>query len=117
MAEPALLTRSEAEAGRSLDVGGFRALHELTRHGYAPDADGAVDGEGLLMRHPIAPDLVLRPDGSIEVPSGQPRRRVSPSPAKPARRKRRWGRMFLILMAVTAYTMLAFLVMAIIFDG
>lgn len=116
MAESALMTRTETSPGRPLDRGGFRALQELTRHGYAPDADAPVAGEGLLMRHPAAPDLVLRPDGTIEIPASQ-RRPGSADAAQPVKRKRRWGRMFLILMAVTAYTMLAFLVMAIVFDA
>lgn len=116
MPEPALLTRTGDKAGRSLDAGGFRALQELTRHGYMPDPDTTVAGDGLLMRHGAGPDLVLRPDGSIEVPSGQSPKRHA-EVARPVRRKRRWGRMFLILMGLTAYTMLAFLVMAIIFDG
>lgn len=117
MAESALMTRTEANPGRALDRGGFRVLQELSRHGYVPDADAAVAGEGLLMRHPSGPDLVLRPDGFIEVPASQSKRQGSTDIAKPVKRKRRWGRMLLILMAVTAYTMLAFLVMAIVFDA
>lgn len=116
MAESALLNR-EDQAARALDSGGFRALQELTRHGYMPDGDATVAGEGLLMRHPSAPDLVLRPNGSIEVPSGQSLKHSAIERGEPVQRKRRWGRMLLILMAVTAYTMLAFVMMMIILES
>ena len=61
----------------------FEKLKELARSGYVPD--GAADGKGgLLLRHPSGPDLILQPDGTIDLPTVQsPKRPVlvaSPSP-------------------------------------
>ena len=73
----AILRQDEAQAGRKLTGevltpghGAFDKLRELTRNGYLPDADPA-EGGGILLRHSSAPDLVLRPDGSIDLPLGQ----------------------------------------------
>jgi len=46
------------------------AMRELVRSGYAVDPD--AEGTGLMLRHKVAPDLVLRDDGTIELAVSQP---------------------------------------------
>ena len=53
----------------------FDRLKELVANGYVADP-GAPDEAGLLLRHRSAPDLILFPDGRIEVPIGQPAKGV-----------------------------------------
>ena len=60
----------------------FDKLRELTRNGYVPDAGEAEPGAPILLRHASAPDLLLRPDGSIDLPAGQAVK------AQPAERRR-----------------------------
>ena len=117
MAESALFTGTADQESRSLQPGGFKALHELTRHGYVPDPEGATNGEGLLLRHRTAPDLVLRPDGAVEILPGQPVKRERTTALAEAPRKRRWGRMFLIIVGLMLYTFVAFGVIAAILGG
>ena len=59
----------------------FEKLRELTRNGYVSLPEDRHSDGSVLLRHDTAPDLLLRPDGAIEVPLGQP--------AKP-RMKPRW---------------------------
>lgn len=50
---------------------GFEALHDLMRHGYVPQAGAEPQPDGILLQHASAPDLLLKPDGTIGVPAGQ----------------------------------------------
>lgn len=73
----------------------FEKLKELTRNGYTPDPAADPAADGLLLRHGSAPDLILFPDGRIELPVGQPLKRAAPAAepaaveAAPAPRRRR----------------------------
>ena len=69
----------------------FDKLRELVRQGYVPDCALPAQGEGLLLLHPSGPTLVLRPDGSIDLPvtQGSPSKsrveKAGPAPAQPRR--------------------------------
>ena len=90
--------------------GSFEKLQELTRHGYLPDTQPVRDGDGILLRHDSAPDLILWADGTVDVPLGQPAK-SSAVPAPTWRRKRRWGRALLIFSFLLAYSFISFVVM------
>jgi hypothetical protein len=49
----------------------FDKFRELTRNGYVPDSRETEAGAAIVLRHASAPDLLLRPDGSIDIPKGQ----------------------------------------------
>ena len=75
----------------------FEKLRELTRHGYVPDAGDAPE-TGILLRHDNAPALILKPDGSIELPASQPPRREKVT-AEPVQDKRiYWRRTFFVVV-------------------
>ena len=99
------LHRSDAPTGSP----SFEKLQELTRHGYLPDTQPLGNGEGILLRHETAPDLILRADGTVDVPLGQPAKsRSAPAPA--VRKKRRWGRALLIFSFLLIYSLFSFVV-------
>lgn len=52
----------------------FDRLKELVANGYVPEAGAPGEG-GILLRHKSAPDLILYPDGRIDVPIGQAAKR------------------------------------------
>ena len=116
MAEPALFAdRREVRTGQVLEPQSFEALRELTRHGYTPDAHADAATGGLILRHEQAPDLVLRPDGTIVVPAGQAVKR----PAAPAPKKRgiSWRRTFLVLFLAGIVWFVSILLAMGIFEG
>lgn len=104
MADQALFAESRSPDSHA-PAKGFDRLQELMRHGYVPDQRPLSDG--LRLRHQFAPDLVLRPDGSVDVPLGQPLK-LEPAiaPAR-KRRKRRWLRALLLVIGLALYTFLA----------
>lgn len=63
----------------------FGKLRELTRNGYFPDSNGGPATAGILLRHATAPDLILQPDGTIDLPVGQSAKPGAPEPAAPQR--------------------------------
>jgi hypothetical protein len=76
----------------------FEKMRELTRGGYVPDADADPASTGILMRHETAPDLILNPDGSIDLPTGTRKKRRFRA-VEPAREKRiYWRRTFLVVV-------------------
>ncbi len=89
-------------------------LKELTRHGYAADRRSAEMPGALLLRHPAAPDLVLREDGTLGLPPGQPLKAYSPSLAvnKPS-----WRRALFIVLLLAAYTFVTLAVMSTIISS
>lgn len=87
----------------------IESLRELARNGYVADPDAPADGQGILLRHDKAPDLVLHADGRIELP-------LRPAPTRAAGRKAEgkkkisWRRTFLVfVVAMIAWMMSVFL--------
>lgn len=104
---------SDSDPHRSATLAGsasFEKLQELTRHGYLPDTQPLRNGDGILLRHKSAPDLILWADGTVDVPLGQPAK-SPPAPAPAVRRKRRWGRALLIFSFLLVYSLISFVVM------
>lgn len=69
------MLRNEEEGREGASPAGealvFDKLRELTRNGYVPNSSAPTTGSGILLRHESAPDLILQPDGSIDLPLGQ----------------------------------------------
>lgn len=113
MGEAAVLSDREVRQPSESDRGSsFEKLQELTRHGYLPDTQPLSNGDGILLRHPSAPDLILWADGRVDVPLGQPRKTVpAPAPTRQASKTRRWGRALLIFGMLAIYTFFSFLLL------
>ena len=114
MAEP------EEFALDGIDVGqhaGLQRLKELVRHGYVPEKRPLSGNDGLVLRHDNAPDLVLRSDGSVDVPLGQPLKRNLAADLLPPRSHRRWKRFGLILVGLALYTVAALAVLVTAMGG
>ena len=103
MSRSALFASGEQGAPQAA-ASGYEKMQELTRHGYLPDPHRLPREEGMLLRHRSAPDLILRPDGSIDLPIGQDVKAAAP-PAPPAKKKS-WRRAILITLGVVVYTIL-----------
>lgn len=56
-------------------TGHFREAARANRQGYVPDPGQEEDLGGILLRHESAPDLILRADGTIDLPARQAPRR------------------------------------------
>lgn len=101
------LARSQDPAGApSVETRVIESLRELTRNGYVADPDAPADGQGILLRHGGAPDLVLHADGRIELPLRQaPKREAGKSMVKDEKRIS-WRRTFLVFfVAMIAWSM------------
>jgi hypothetical protein len=86
------------------------SLRELVRNGYVADPDAPIEAEGILLRHDVAPDLVLFADGRIELPVGPLPKRGSAKPKTKAEKRISWRRTLLVLVvAAIAWTMSVFL--------
>jgi len=70
---PSIL-RYDPSPARAADADSFDKLKELVASGYVP-VDSLRDDRGILLRHKGAPDLVLFPDGRIDMPLSQPTKR------------------------------------------
>lgn len=117
MGESALLAETHDDRLKPSTAQGFDRLQELMRHGYAPDPRPNGSSGGLLLRHEFAPDLILRPDGSVDVPVGQALK-MRPVPATaPPKRKRRWLRSFFILVGLAMYTMFALAILVAVMES
>jgi hypothetical protein len=85
----------------------FAKLRELARSGYAPVADDERPDGSLLLRHESAPDLILHPDGRLDLPTNEETRRRKAAPASPAGRKEKriyWLRsLFVVAMIVIVW--------------
>ena len=75
----------------------FDKLRELTRSGYLPVTASPTAGAGILLRHASAPDLILQPDGSIDLPLGQAAKPAAQIAAKPPRMAKLRSLMILVL--------------------
>jgi hypothetical protein len=88
----------------------IESLRELTRNGYVADPDAPADGQGILLRHDKAPDLVLHADGRIELALGPAPRRPAAGRKAEAGKRISWRRTFLVfVVAMIAWMMSVFL--------
>jgi hypothetical protein len=78
----------------------FDKLRELTRNGYVPDPGGEDGSGGILLRHDSAPALILKPDGTLDLPSGQAIKHA-PVAAPSAKEKRIYWRRTLVVVILT----------------
>jgi hypothetical protein len=76
-------------------------LRELTRHGYVPDPRSPESSGSIRLRHPVAPDLVLRGNGALELPLGQSPKAGEVLPVGSPRK--RWLVGVLILLGIALY--------------
>ena len=88
----------------------FEKLRELTRSGYLPEPNEADEHGGILLRHESAPDLILRADGSIDLPSGRARSRRKTRAVKEKRIY--WRRSFLVVVMTIAVWFLSLAIAA-----
>ena len=96
----------EATVAPSDEARVIESLRELTRNGYVADPDAPAEGEGILLRHDVAPDLVLFGDGRIELPSRPIAKRAAGKPKAKGDKRISWRRTFLVLVvAAIAWTM------------
>jgi hypothetical protein len=98
MGQPTML-QDENQDSRQADC--IDALRELTRHGYVPDPRSPESSGSIRLRHPIAPDLVLRGNGTLELPLGQSLKSGEAVPGFSARK--RWVAGILILVGIALY--------------
>lgn len=84
----------------------FDKLRELTRNGYLPDASVPASSEGILLRHATGPDLILQPDGTIDLPLTQLARNMPREAAAPPRRMA-WLRTLVILIVAATFWFLS----------
>lgn len=81
-------------------------LRELSRHGYLPDGQSIESSSRLLrLRHPAGPDLLLRRDGALELPLGQPLRNPAAVAASGRSKKIFWGRGLMVLFLLSVLTL------------
>ena len=80
----------------------FDKLRELTRNGYVPEAGDEMPEGGILLRHDSAPDLILRADGSLDLPVGQRTRRRTATAESRAEKRIYWRRTFLVVVLTIA---------------
>jgi len=90
----------------------FDKLRELTRSGYVPDAAADVAAGGLLLRHDSAPDLILKPDGSLDLPIGQEARPRAPAAESRAEKRIYWRRTIMVVALTVAVWFLSLAVAA-----
>ena len=80
----------------------FDKLRELTRNGYVPDSAEDPSRRGILLRHENAPDLILLPDGSIDLPTGQRAKNPRQAPVAPRGKRIFWRRTFFVIVMTVA---------------
>jgi hypothetical protein len=91
---------------QSLQVRGFETLQELVRHGYRPDSQPSAGGNGILLRHAIAPDVVLYPDGRLALPLNQ-QVKIAVPVRQESQRRISWRRGLTFLFFLLAYTFIS----------
>ena len=80
----------------------FDKLRELTRNGYVPDAEADLPSGAILLRHDSAPDLILKSDGSLDLPVGQAAKpRAAPVETR-AEKRIYWRRTFMVVVLTIA---------------
>ena len=95
----------------------FEKLRELTRNGYVPDPGQDEDIGGILLRHESAPDLILRADGSIDLPPRQAPKRQAAERESPREKRIYWRRTFLVVLMTIAVWLLSLAIAATLLEG
>ena len=96
----------------------FDKLRELTRNGYVPNSSAPTTSSGILLRHESAPDLILQPDGSIDLPLGQTAKSaVAPSDSAAARPRMSKLRTLMILILAATFWFLSVAITATILEA
>lgn len=121
MPQSATLTGSRAEPDPVGQPQLFEKLRELTLNGYIPDAEPGPGG-AMLLRHDNAPDLLLHPDGRIDLPVGRRPRGAgalpAPAPTAPGRdRGLSKRRTLLIVLLAVAFWFLSLALTSSILHG
>jgi hypothetical protein len=115
MSQLAVSANSDAPGSREPSTASaFDKLQQLTRQGYVPDPQPLSDG--ILLRHPSGPELILRPDGSLDLPTGKTARR-SPNALSGLRRGISWRRSFLFLLVLAVGIILGWIFTALVFTS
>jgi len=116
MSDASVLTENEVpDAGQQqVQAHCLATLKELSRHGYVADHRSPEIPGAILLRHPGAPDLVLRGDGTLELPPGQPLKAYPPASAA---NKPSWRRALFIVLLLAAYTFVTLAVMSTIISS
>ena len=105
MPQPALLAERPSDLdepcraeSRMIDT-----MRELVRSGYVVDPD--AEGEDLLLRHKVAPDLWLDADGSLALALSQPKKRRWRLSRRAGSRQIHWRRVVGVsLVALVAWS-------------
>ncbi len=93
----------------------IESLRELARNGYVADPEATTEGQGILLRHDVAPDLVLHADGRIELPLRPAPKREAGKTKVQDKKRISWRRTFLVVVvAAIAWTMSVFLGVALL---
>ena len=108
-------SRTEPEAVNAPAPTAFEQLRALVRNGYAPDGEQEA-GSAILMRHAQAPDLLLHPDGRIELPARQ-KPKLEASVVAPARPRMSKRRTFVIVVMAAIFWFFSAYFTAVILEG
>ncbi len=105
--QPLSFARSQNLAAEpSGDVRLIESMRELARNGYVADPEAPAEGQGILLRHDVAPDLVLHADGRIELPLRPAAKPQAGKTGAKGERRISWRRTLLVaLVAAIAWTM------------
>jgi hypothetical protein len=102
MGELEVIERDKAEQVPAGQPAVFEKLRELTRGGYLPDPVEDPSRRGILLHHESAPDLILLPDGSIDLPTRQRARTPASAPESAKAKRISWRRTFLVTVITVA---------------
>jgi hypothetical protein len=85
-----------------------------------PDSEAPESSEGILLRHPSGPDLILQPDGSIDLPLRQAAKAeptVTEVPAETPKPRMAWLRTLMIVILAATFWFLSVAFTATILEG
>lgn len=113
MPQPALFTNDAKPGSNERSAApAFDKLQSLTRQGYVPDPQPVSDG--ILLRHPTGPSLVLRADGSFDLPSGPIEGRV-PAAIRGLNKRISWRRSILFVLILMIGIFVGWVMTALVF--
>jgi hypothetical protein len=113
MPQPAMFTNDAEPGSKQLSAApAFDKLQQLASQGYVPDSKPL--GDGILLRHPTGPNLVLRPDGTIDLPSAPVEGRA-PAAIRGLNRRISWGRSFLFVLILMIGIFVGWVMTALVF--